>query len=367
MRQLLRDFQTLFMIIYIAFLVNIESTWVSFNKKSFLGYAKMTFESIKQLAECSFVAVGTGVPPKKSKKRSGLRSRQTICRAQNANAGNSGPEKPKTSSRSSKKDSKSPTVTNGGAEVVDVTCLNYPGVYEILDVKNNKSYYGETSLLGRRFMHHFQGLLNDNNDCRALADAFKEQNKQIENFRFLVHKSGPEWQDRNLRLAYEAELINTNRHRSYNTEQEKPTLLKVRKPVMYEGTVYSSAREASKALNIGRTSILRRVASDQWPNVYYIETQDYGFCPIFAKQNNGWSVLFKSMADCVNAKYATNVQNARRKIQRKEEGWRYAHFDKKDKPLRIPYSLKENEVSYEQYCEMCSFVFLVNFILEKSK
>lgn len=143
--------------------------------------------------------------------------------------------------------------------------------------------------------------------------------------------------------------------------------MRVQKSVSYEGTVYSSARKASKALNIGYTTILGRIASDQWPNIYYVQTQDYGFCPIFAKQSKGWSVLFKSMGDCVKANYATNVQNARRKIKRKEDGWRYAHFDEKNKPLRVPYTLKKNEISYEQYCEMCSFVSLVNFILEISK
>lgn len=304
---------------------------------------------------------------KKSEKKPVSRSRSAICRAQKANGSNPGPEKPKKSSRASKKSVPSPGLTNTGAGIGDVTFLNYPGVYEILDVKNDKSYYGETNSLCRRFMHHHQGLTNDTHDCKALATAFKEQNKNIENFRFIVHKSGPEWEDKNLRLKCEEELIQKNRGRCYNTEQEKPTVLKVRKPVMYDGTVYNSARDAAKALNVGRTPILRRVASDQWPNVYYIETQDYGFCPIFAKQNNGWSVLFASMADCVNATYATNVQNARRKIQRNEVGWRYAHFDRNNKALRIPYTLKKGEVSYEQYCEMCSFVYLVNFILEKSK
>jgi len=213
MNLLLRDFQMLFMILYIAFLVNIESTWVSFNKKSSFGYAKMTIGSFKQLDDYSFMAVCTKLLPKKSEKQPGLCLRKTICCAQKANVSKPGPEK---SSCSSEKNSKSPTVTNGGADVVDVTFLNYPGVYEILDIKNDKSYYGETNSLNRQFMHHFQGLQNDTHDCRALATAFKQQNKEIENFRFLVHKSGPEWlcfaakQDKNLRLEYESELINNN-------------------------------------------------------------------------------------------------------------------------------------------------------------
>lgn len=73
------------------------------------------------------------------------------------------------------------------------------------------------------------------------------------------------------------------------------------------------------------------------------------------------------MGACVNANYATNLQNARRKILRSEEGWRYAHLDQKGKPLRIPYSLKPDEMSYEQDCEICSFFYLVHIILKNSE
>lgn len=38
----------------------------------------------------------------------------------------------------------------------DVTFLNYPGVYEILDTVNDKSYYGETKLLVHRLDQHYQ-------------------------------------------------------------------------------------------------------------------------------------------------------------------------------------------------------------------
>lgn len=328
-----------FMIIYIALLVNIKSTWIGFNKKLFIGYAKMFLTSFKLSVCCSLMIVYAKLQLKTSKKSMELGSSKTICRANKGNANN--PEKPKKSSPSSEKKAQSRSINSFGSEVVDVTFLSYPGVYEILDIKNNKSYYGETNLLSRRFMYHHQGLINDTHDCKALILAFREQNKEVENFRFLVHKYGPEWEDKNLRLKYEAELIKNNRHRCYNTELERPTVPRLRKTVMYKGNPYNSARHAARELNLGRTTILRRIASEQYPNVYYIETQTYGFCPIFAKQSKGWSVLFNSMAECVNANYATNIQNARRKIQRNEDGWRYGHFDQNKNPLRVPYSLKK--------------------------
>jgi len=57
--------------------------------------------------------------------------------------------------------------------------------------------------------------------------------------------------------------------------------------------------------------------------------------------------IFESYQDCIEAGYATNVQNARRKIQRGDAEWRYAHLDRKGKPLRIPYKLKPGEISYK--------------------
>lgn len=103
--------------------------------------------------------------------------------------------------------------------------LNAPGVYEIFDIKNNKSYYGESNLLIRRCMHHYQGLINDHHECKGLLEAFRET-KEIQNFRFLIHKSGPEWAEKRARVAYETRLIKQNKHGCYNdtVETEEKTL-----------------------------------------------------------------------------------------------------------------------------------------------
>lgn len=260
--------------------------------------------------------------------------------------------------------------SNSNLEGLDVTSLKYPGVYEILDMKNNKSYYGESTSLFRRMMHHHQGLIDETHDCKALKAAFKEQGKPIEGFRFIVLKSGPEWGDKDLRLEYERQLIAANKHRCYNTDPDsdnEENKAKIRKPFMYNGKYYTSTREAAAAENMGRTTIRRHLENPNYPNAYYLAPEVFGQIPVFAKQGKGLSVLFNSIGECVHANYATNVQNARRKIQRKEEGWRYAHLDPNNKPLRIAYTLKPGEMSYEQYVEICSFVYLVNFILENSK
>jgi len=143
----------------------------------------------------------------------------------------------------------------------------------------------------------------------------------------------------------------------------KKAVRNTRKPLNYNGKVYVSARAAAAGENIARSTVLRHVKSIKHPNVFYIEEQSYGQTPIFAKKNNGFSVLFNSMGECVNANYASTVQYAHRQIKQNAEGWRYAHLDSDNKPLRIPYKPKPGEVTYEQYCEIFSFLFLINSIL----
>lgn len=70
------------------------------------------------------------------------------------------------------------------------------------------------------------------------------------------------------------------------------------------------------------------------------------------------------MKECVEANYASNTQNPRRKIKRKISGWAYAHLDENEKTWRTSYTLKPGEMTYTQYCELFSFVFLVNKILK---
>lgn len=255
------------------------------------------------------------------------------------------------------------TVDNLDSQPVDVPFLNSPGVYEILDTGMDKSYYGETGFLFRRFMQHWDGLQNETHECKALLQSFKNQDKNAGNFRFIVHKSGPQWARREDRLEYENMLVQQNKNRCYNSEavsSVEKNVEPIRKQLYYK--VYSSARDAARGENLGRTTILRHLSSLKHQDVYYLQTESFGHIPVFAKQEMGWSVLFSSMKECVDAKYATNVQNARRKMKRKEPGWSYAHVDENGKPLRIPYTLKPGQITYLQYCELFSFVFLVNWI-----
>jgi hypothetical protein len=315
------------------------------SNKSFVSNKNNLLESIFSFGSNSKKSFTRNSRKKKKKLQ---RSKDTICRSKKAKSSDEQPD--------------------SHFEKLDVTSLKYPGIYEILDVKNNKSYYGQSSLLFRRMMHHHQGFMNETHECKALMAAFKEQGKPIDNFRFIVLKAGPEWEDENVRLEYENKLVEQNKDRCYNNDGSygKNKKSNIRKPLMYNGKFYSSSRRAAAGEGLGRTTILRHLDSPNYPDVYYLEQELYGEIPVFGKQGNGFSVLFSSMGDCVRAQYATSVQNARRKVHRNEEGWRYAHLDEK-KPLRIPYTLKPGEIHYEQYVYICSFVYSVNFILTNSK
>jgi hypothetical protein len=116
---------------------------------------------------------------------------------------------------------------------------------------------------------------------------------------------------------------------------------------MYNGKIYRSSREAALKENRSRSQILRDLRDQTKTEIYYLEKEKikWGEIPIFGQKGDSPSVLFDSY---VEAGFATNKQNARRKIQRNETGWRYAHVDSNGKPLRTPYTLKEGEISYKE-------------------
>jgi hypothetical protein len=72
----------------------------------------------------------------------------------------------------------------------DVSYLNQPGVYEILDVLNNKSYYRESSYLCGRLEVHMRSLRKGNHLCKGLQESY-DLTKNLDNFQFFILVSGP--------------------------------------------------------------------------------------------------------------------------------------------------------------------------------
>jgi hypothetical protein len=196
-----------------------------FNRKTAIGYSKLGVLCFRMFPFVSFMAFCTKLLYKYSNIKLQSSFLKIVCSAEKTNSSaeraNSEVPEPNKKDENSLEKRKSPVSSNSSSEELDVTQLNYPGVYEILvrsKIKNDKSYYGQSNSLIRRLMHHHQGLMNETHECKPLVAAFKEQGKPIDKFRFIVHKSGPEWRNNNLCLKYESELIAQNEHRCYNTD-----------------------------------------------------------------------------------------------------------------------------------------------------
>nr|AYQ95302.1 hypothetical protein [Uronema sp. CCAP 334/1] len=239
---------------------------------------------------------------------------------------------------------------NQNSSGTDVTCITQSGVYEILDSKYNKSYYGETDSLVNRFNTHLRLLkkgTHENSNLKARLYA----NSSLEGFRFIVLHSGPEWGDVKKRTQCQDEYIAANADRCYNAIEPSTTDRK-RKLVMAKGKLYSSDRKAAEGENVCRNTI-RGYCDDPNNLDYYYVIQESeappGSVPIFGQKGDSPSLLFISYQQCINAGFTSNTQNARRKIQRKEPGWRYAHVDESGRPLRQPYVLKPGEISYSEW------------------
>lgn len=239
----------------------------------------------------------------------------------------------------------------------DVTFLVHPGVYEIYDTETGFSYYGETYSLSHRLNNHREQLSRGTHENTALMRALAS-NPSITRFQFFVLDSGPEWADQQKRVQRENAYIEANRTRCFNaieperTENQPPRVCN-NVPVMARGVRYQSQRHAASALGIGRTT-LKRYCNDPNNTEFrwlYEESALWSCTPIFGKKGDSPSLLFSSFQECIDAGFATSKQNARRKIQRNELGWKYAHVDSRGMPLRTPYTLKPGEISYKQWAE----------------
>lgn len=111
-----------------------------------------------------------------------------------------------------------------GALNWDVSELNNPGIYEILDVTNDKSYYGETHNLVYRFNRHREELSNKTHHNVELYQSSLRH--PISNFKFIVLHAGPEWIDKEARKKQENLYIERNKHRCYNVLVDKRILVR---------------------------------------------------------------------------------------------------------------------------------------------
>lgn len=239
-----------------------------------------------------------------------------------------------------------------GPSKKDVSFLQHPGVYEIWDSVNNKSYYGESASLMHRLDIHRQQIEKGCHENTLLDKALKS-NLSKDKVQFFVLDSGPEWSVASNRIARQDAYVASNAERCYNYDVDADVSERVIRPLMAHGVRYQSVRAAERAGIGSRASIKRYLTDPNNKDFVFLpnEEQKYGEIAIFGKKGNSPSILFQSYTECVQAGFATTKQNARRKIDRGDDGWRYAHVDASGKPIRTPYTLKTGEISYKQWKE----------------
>ncbi len=225
--------------------------------------------------------------------------------------------------------------------------LKNPGVYAIINKKKNMKYFGESQSILQRFEKHYRALEQQTHDNRPLQEDYLEAPSSFE---FIVLDWGPEWVDVNKRVARQDYYIDLNKERTYNIF-EVSSITKC--PILINGQRFGGVREAVRATGMSRTTLRRYLRDPSQPEYSYLQEErvSYGKTPIFAKRHDTPSLLFESKIDAVQAGFAPNKQNVTRKLHRGEPGWRYAHFDSQGIPLRTPYQVKPEEMTYKQWLE----------------
>lgn len=136
------------------------------------------------------------------------------------------------------------TFIENKVEKRNISFLKNPGVYEILDVQKNCSYYGESDCLFSRLQIHLRQLRNGTHFCKKLLEVYQQTSE--DNFQFFVIVSSPEWASAKKRRDSQNQLIEENSSRCSNQTKAQrlnfpSTLIQ---PLMYKGKRYNAVRQA---------------------------------------------------------------------------------------------------------------------------
>lgn len=96
----------------------------------------------------------------------------------------------------------------------DFSIFFQPGIYQILNKKNGKIYYGESQNIAGRLSQHFYQLESNIHWTVSLQ---KDWNSfEATDFFWKILEIGPEWADSKKRLHKEKQLIKMSSHNCYN-------------------------------------------------------------------------------------------------------------------------------------------------------
>lgn len=129
----------------------------------------------------------------------------------------------------------------------------YPGLYEIYCDQTQCSYFGHSQNVMYRLGRHFNDLQATNHEIHELQTDWLKYGRGA--FCFRILECGPEWKNKNQRLAQEQKYIAACQQRLYNTVLRIPS--RSRKQWTIDGITYPSGAEAARQLGVSVSGIYR--------------------------------------------------------------------------------------------------------------
>lgn len=202
-----------------------------------------------------------------------------------------------------------------------------PGLYEIICKINGKRYIGEANNVLDRLGKHSRNLMKGESDCYELQ---KDWNKFGYNqFEAYVICIGPQWENRNIRLKKEKEIIssyipaqvyNVHPHAIVENKENYRNICEIK------GIRYNSIGEASRMTGESETRI-RTKLNNNFPGYRILEKIKYGYESIIA---NG--KFYESINEAIANGEATDRFQAMRRLKNpKYKDWNYQSPEKQIK------------------------------------
>lgn len=145
----------------------------------------------------------------------------------------------------------------------DFSVLFQPGLYQIVNIKTQKIYYGESQNIAVRFSQHFSQLQAG---IHWNAELQKDLNQlDSVNFKWQILEIGLDWSDSVKRQLKEKEFIQASKNKVYN--KLTPTFLTNTIPpsanaILGNGQLYRTLKEAAKQNNITQKKALKLLEKD---------------------------------------------------------------------------------------------------------
>jgi len=205
-------------------------------------------------------------------------------------------------------------------EQVNITRYMQPGLYEIVCLRNNKIYIGETENLISRLGYHAASLKQNRNHCVELQNDWNLYGAK--EFEFNILFLGSKWESSQVRLKKENELIDRfskigqNNFTLYNSNKVNNFTFNYRKPIKIDGIIYSSVAEAGRQLPLSATTIRRRLRDSKYPNYESLNIIKHGYTAVTVSD-----IYFLSYKAVVEAGYAKDRAQVSRQVKSKNKKW----------------------------------------------